>query len=68
MARPSLKAVEAIDPAPEAELRGLFRAEAELEGDLRLVRACIGDSRRAYAAKHGLLVMPNLDTLRRLFS
>lgn len=57
-----------LQRAPEAELRGLFRAEAELEASLGLVRASIAAARRDYAAKHGLLMLPGVDTLRRLFA
>lgn len=53
-------------PGPEGALRALFRQEAELEAQLRLVRAKMGPARRRYADEHGLLMLPGIDHLRRI--
>lgn len=61
-------ALALVDQSPEAGLRSLFRQEAELERDLRRLRVELALQRRCYATKHGLLVLPSIDHLRRLFS
>lgn len=52
---------------PEGELALLFRREAALLGDLADVRRDLVVQRRRYGTKHNLLILPGLDTLRRLF-
>lgn len=58
----------AFEPAPEPEecLRELFEQEAQLEAGLRLVRAKQAQVRRRYADKHGLLMLPSLEQMRRI--
>jgi hypothetical protein len=53
--------------SPERRLRTLFRKEARLQAELAGTRVAINGIRAHYARKHGLLIWPGLDTLRRLF-
>lgn len=53
-------------PEPEESLRELFEQEDALEVQLRLVRAKQALTRRRYADKHGLLMLPSLEHLRRI--
>lgn len=72
MAKPDLRIVrgEAVhDPRqPEDVLPNLFATEAALTRQLADVRRSILEERRRYGAKHGLLMLPSYDTLRRLFT
>ena len=53
-------------PEPEESLRDLFEQEATLEKRLRAIRAKQATCRRSYADKHGLLMLPSLEHLRRI--
>ena len=74
MAKPALRIVEPLavsagkPVAPERRLRSLFRSEARLQRELIETRQQIAAERARYASKHGLLINPALDTLRRLFA
>lgn len=62
--QPSPTMILPVEVSPEAELRGLFRAEQELEKRLAEVRAAQRPARAAYAKKHNLLVLPSLAKLK----
>ena len=53
-------------PEPEESLRELFERQTALEAELRQVRARQALVRRRYADKHGLLILPSLEHLRRI--
>lgn len=53
---------------PEKELRILFRREAQLERQLREVRAGLDRARTAYAAASGCMANPRLELLRTRFA
>ena len=54
-------------PDPEVDLPSLFAREQALLHELADVRAAQGRARERYRLKHGLLMLPSFDTLRRLF-
>jgi hypothetical protein len=62
LADPDLDASE-----PEQALAALFARQDELRLRLREVDEHLILARGRYAAKHGLLIWPGFDTLRRLF-
>lgn len=53
---------------PEEALADLFAREAAAQRALRDVREHLVLARARYAAKHGLLIWPGFETLRRLFA
>ena len=52
---------------PEDELARLFAEEDAALRNLAEIRQAQGSQRKAYADKHGLLCLPGMATLRRLF-
>jgi hypothetical protein len=56
-----------VSCSPEAQLRFLFRREAEIERERAGLSREINRERRRYADKHGLITPPRLERLRTEF-
>lgn len=61
MNRPALKLVA----EPEDDLRDLFAREAALLRELADIRRLARQPLRRYAEKHGLIMLPRIERLRR---
>lgn len=57
---------DTVSFSPEAQLRWLFRRKAELQREISAIDGDIAQERCRYAAKHGLLMLPGIETLRRV--
>ncbi len=58
--------LRAVTPSPESRLRAGFAREDALLEDLAQVRAEQRLARNDYAAEHGLLMRPSVESLRKV--